>query len=75
MENLVSDNRSAMLEILADLRARTERDEILQLFIVTEELSGFASLWTGSEDRFAIGGFAMCAAMSRMGFIRPPEQT
>ncbi len=73
-EELHSDNRSAVLEILDELRARAERDEILQLFVVTEEGSGFASLWSGSEDRFAISAFVMASAFTRMGFIRPPEQ-
>ncbi len=73
-ENLQSENRSAILEILDSLRARAENDELLQLFIVTEDGGGFASLWTGTEDRFGISGFVLASALTRMGFIRPPEQ-
>ncbi len=76
MENepLHSDNRAAIIEILDELRAQAERDELLQLFVVTEQGSGFSSLWSGSEDRFGISGFVLASALTRMGFLRPPEQ-
>jgi len=64
-----------MLEILDDLRQKVESGEILQLFVVSEDYEGFQSLWTGTEDRYAISGFALGAVMARMGFVRPPDQS
>ncbi len=73
MENLTSDNKQSILEILDALRARAERDELLQLFIVVEDGAGFDANWTGTEDRYAISGFALGAIITRMGFVRPPD--
>ncbi len=73
MENLTSDNKQSILEILAGLRERAEKDELLQLFIVTEDGGGFEATWSGSEDRFAIAGFVIGSAMTRMGFARTPD--
>ncbi len=68
-EVLTSENKQSILEILDDLRERAQRDELLQLFIVVEDPTGFSSLWTGSEDRFSISGFALASAFARMGFV------
>ncbi len=75
MENLVSDNRSAMLEILDELRRQVESDELLQLFIVSEDGGGFTARWSGTEDRQAIGAFVIGAGLDRMGFARIPSAT
>lgn len=72
-EQLHSENRSAILQILDGLRERAQNDELLQLFIVTEDCGGFESQYTGSEDRFAISAFILGAALQRMGFIKTPD--
>ncbi len=73
MENLETDNKGALLQILDGLRQRAESNELLQLFIVIEDAEGFSAEWSGSEDRFAIAGFVLASALTRMGFVRPPE--
>ncbi len=75
MENLESTNKGVMLELLDNLRHRVESDEILQLFVGLEDLAGFDAVWSGVEDKFAISGFVMGAAMSRMGFTQAPVNT
>ncbi len=72
-ENLVSDNRTAILEILDGLRRQAEADELLQIFVVSENGAGFEATWSSSEDKFGIAGFVMGSAMSRMGFARHPD--
>ena len=78
MENLEplhihSENRAAMLDILDGLRAQVDRDEVLQLFVAAEDVSGgFSALWPGSEDRMAIAAFVIGSAFERMGFVRRP---
>lgn len=73
MEHLHSENRGVILEILDALHERAQNDELLQLFIVVEDLGGFTAQWTGSEDRFGISGFALAAAFQRMGFVKTPD--
>ncbi len=73
--DITSENKASILEILDGLRERAQRDEILQLFIVVEDPSGFEGLWPGSEDRMTIAAFAIGAALERMGFVRRPEET
>ena len=73
LEPLHSENRAVILEILDGLRERAQNDEVLQLLIIVEDGGGFSANWTGTEDRFAISGFALGAILSRMGFTRTPE--
>jgi len=76
MENLESENRPAILEILDRLRERAARNEVLQVLVVFEDAGGeFDCQWCGSADRFAISGFTIGCALTRMGFTRTPEQS
>ncbi len=72
--DITSENKQTILEILDGLRERAQRDEILQLFIVVEDPSGFEGLWPGSEDRMTIAAFAIRAAFERMGFASRSDQ-
>ncbi len=72
-EPLQSENRQSILEILDGLRERAANNELLQAFIVVEDGSGeFESRWCGTADRFAISGFVIGSALTRMGFMQAP---
>lgn len=74
-EILTSENKQGILEILDALREQAANDELLQMFVVTEEASGFQSRWTGTDDRFSIAGFALGAILTRMGFAKVPDDS
>jgi hypothetical protein len=73
MDGLHSENKTAILEILDEVRRRVEADEVLQMMIVFEDLAGFDVEWSGTEDRMSIAGFAIGAALTRMGFVRAED--
>ena len=62
------------LELIAELKRQVEAGEIMSVLCVTERTDVLmGGSCTSTQNVFAVGGYMMCWALKRMGFVQDDE--